>query len=1449
MFHQHQNCNVTLFDSQGGILNTTLTQDGHIENLTLHFVAFGKRFQVDLHLTRDLFGSSYTRKVLHDKGKDVKESLHRKEHCYYQGQIADNPASHAALSSCDGFRGYIADGKETYHIDPLRGSGHRIFRNSDRKKLPLKCGTKGHDIYQPPKELFSQHARRKRSVRGPYDSNKFTRFVELYIVNDYRTYNRHGKNASFVFKRTQDIANIVNSLYRQLNIYIVLVGVEVWSTGDKISVTTSADTTMENFLRYRKERINPYHRNDNAQLITGIFFDHGVVGKAIKGPICTHQFSGGVSMDYDGLVTLVATTMAHEMGHNFGMEHDNDTKCSCPQDKCIMAATSGQISPQHWSSCSQNALQEAFELGMDYCLRNPPKTIFQGPVCGNGFVEEGEECDCGLLQDCTNRCCNATSCELHAQAECATGRCCDLSTCKPRGAAALCRESRGECDMPEYCDGGTEFCPPDVGVQDGQSCSSGQSYCYQGLCNTHNAQCQLLWGNTGRVSDPICFRNLNTRGDHDGNCGYNWTTDRYRNCDTENVMCGLLHCVHLNEKLMFWRDNLALDMRANFLTRGNTQYVCRSTMLDVGLDMPDPGLVPDGAKCEEDKICIKQTCTPLMKLKIAKCPDCHGNGICNSEGHCHCHVGYAPPLCDRPGYGGSIDSGPASNEYAKKDLLIGLLVLFLVVLPLVTLAFLAYINRQRLLSWWKLGPHIKFGVLKKSQSTPQPPKPRPSAGFAEKRWSAAPSKPNTSLEISGPLIEDAPSYDDHTRTSAFSAQPPAPPSRPIFKPSANKPAVVPPKFNPPAARPAPSVPPPAAVPAVTVVGRERKKFFESGNGASVDKPLLNSAGNTNMLAKLLPVNVAAENTLKRQQKEREAAESLRRQQKEREAAELTLKRQQIEREAAELTLKRQQKEREAAAGSTLKRQQKEREAGESTLKRQQREAGESTLKRQQREGNKSFDRPTQSPPLSPTKAGRKVTHSQSFREPGVKDQLGVGEKIVKRESFRGSEISSPILVSTTNRDSQVFADFELDESGVVARPIIKQHSIHGSNPAADVAPDGCRSTVRRSQSDRPLSPKRWGPSATDSLKKSTPQPPGFTPRPLPPEPVPETEPLYINEGLSDLEDLKAQISTAFDNININLPDAANKPTATTASKPGTSASTSLLNRANRNPTAPSTSASGGVGHKGTPATSSGGPARPSPGPLSATNKPAQSNSFISKATPLERVLNNPIKTPFGGVSTTSAPTTASSKASATPSATPSAGSKPEGGGPTVRGPFGVTLNKTSDSKPSLPAGNKGSTPASTINKGSTSSTINKGPTPSSLTKKGSMSSSSVSKGPTSSAANKGSTSAPGAASRAAQNSAANKPASAAANKLPAANVTNKPAAASANSRGPAPGGTGRGAGSAASSGGKGSTAGNLTSTTAGRGSGAGVQRSASGASRPSVAPKPGTAKSVRSYNF
>ena len=69
-----------------------------------------------------------------------------------------------------------------------------------------------------------------------------------------------------------------------------------------------------------------------------------------------------------------------------------------------------------------------------------------------------------------------------------------------------------------------------------------------------------------------------------------------------DVMCGLLHCDHQSEKLIFWKDVLALATPTTFLTVGPKAYKCSGVSLDVGLNMPDPGMVPDGAKCGEGKV-------------------------------------------------------------------------------------------------------------------------------------------------------------------------------------------------------------------------------------------------------------------------------------------------------------------------------------------------------------------------------------------------------------------------------------------------------------------------------------------------------------------------------------------------------------------------------------------------------------------------------------------------------------------------------------------------------------------------------------------------------------------------------------------------------------------------------------------------------------------------------
>ena len=129
---------------------------------------------------------------------------------------------------------------------------------------------------------------------------------------------KQGRELNKVYLKCNDIANIANALYAPLNIYIALVGVVVWSDYDEIRLGTGGESVQTNVLDDRREQQDKEHPNDKAQLLTGIQFDKGAVGKALKGPICTYEFSGGVSMWHSEVIGLVATTMAHEMGHNFG---------------------------------------------------------------------------------------------------------------------------------------------------------------------------------------------------------------------------------------------------------------------------------------------------------------------------------------------------------------------------------------------------------------------------------------------------------------------------------------------------------------------------------------------------------------------------------------------------------------------------------------------------------------------------------------------------------------------------------------------------------------------------------------------------------------------------------------------------------------------------------------------------------------------------------------------------------------------------------------------------------------------------------------------------------------------------------------------------------------------------------------------------------------------------
>ncbi|KAG6451232.1 hypothetical protein O3G_MSEX007028 [Manduca sexta] len=735
-------------NSTQGVNHAIVVLSGaHHSELEMTVALDGEEYVLELWLNHDLITEGHTvrykkngKTVLH---KPKKEDL---DLCQYHGIVKGKPNSRVALSTCHGVRGIIFDGKTTKYIEPAEGgdiqSQHYLYDHSDLN-TNFQCGYDGgvtHNATYDPMLMkkYNQEKHLKRTtrsvdrykrhaddvqVRGPYNENKLSRYVELVLVADHREFQANGANLNTVHRQLKDVANIINSVYSPLNIFIALVGVVVWNEGDEIKLKENGDETLNNFLHYRRTVLVVDIPNDNAHLLTRQSFKDGVVGKALKGPICTYNYSGGVATNHSEVIGLVATTIAHEMGHNFGMEHDSEEDCECPDEKCIMSPSSTSVTPIHWSSCSLKSLALSFEKGMDYCLRNKPTRVFGSPTCGNGLVEPGEQCDCGRPVRGAGgvvgggeggrcaACCHPDTCMLRHNATCGAGTCCDLQTCRPKSAGTECRSADRECDLPEYCTGHSEFCPDDVFKMDSTPCGTkhNEAYCVRGSCRSHTDQCRLLWGSTGENSHPKCYSIYNLKGTKNGNCGYDRLNQRYEPCSEADARCGLLQCRHLNERLEFGMETVAV-LSAIFINNNGTIIPCRTAMIDLGLGDVDPGFVPDGAKCGTDKMCYKQRCVPVKAVMDAiaeeessVCPsNCSGHGVCNSKGHCHCEDGFAPPLCALPGVGGSYDSGPATDPTIQRNFMVAMYVIFLGIIPSILLImFLIYYSRHNVLFWWK----------------------------------------------------------------------------------------------------------------------------------------------------------------------------------------------------------------------------------------------------------------------------------------------------------------------------------------------------------------------------------------------------------------------------------------------------------------------------------------------------------------------------------------------------------------------------------------------------------------------------------------------------------------------------------------------------------------------------------------------------------------------------
>uniref|UniRef100_A0A3B4FF02 ADAM metallopeptidase domain 28 n=1 Tax=Pundamilia nyererei TaxID=303518 RepID=A0A3B4FF02_9CICH len=120
-------------------------------------------------------------------------------------------------------------------------------------------------------------------------------------------------------------------VYKPLRTFIALVGLEIWTNGDLISVTPPAGANLDAFMKWRNSELVTRIKHDNAHLISGIDFEGPTVGLAFIGTLCSGH-SVGVVQDHSDAAIAVGATLSHEMGHNLGMDHDDSSGCLCSDD-------------------------------------------------------------------------------------------------------------------------------------------------------------------------------------------------------------------------------------------------------------------------------------------------------------------------------------------------------------------------------------------------------------------------------------------------------------------------------------------------------------------------------------------------------------------------------------------------------------------------------------------------------------------------------------------------------------------------------------------------------------------------------------------------------------------------------------------------------------------------------------------------------------------------------------------------------------------------------------------------------------------------------------------------------------------------------------------------------------------------------------------------------------
>ncbi|NWU50338.1 ATS7 metalloproteinase, partial [Dromas ardeola] len=389
----------------------------------------GQPLKFNLSLNHNLLAPGFVSERRYGGIANAKIQSHASNSCHMIGEVQSRALTGglAVLSTCDGLKGVFRLMNDDYFIEPVstsfREAGaaqpHRIYKRqapehgAERGRRPPApqetCGVQESqeslERSEKRRERWEQKQHRKRRIKQRSISKE--KWVETLVVADTKMIEYHGSEN--IEKYVLTVMNMVAGLFHHasignpINIAIVRL-ILLENEEEDLKISHHADNTLKSFCKWQKS-INvkgdshPLH-HDVAVLLTrkdicaAMNRPCETLGLSHVAGMCQPHRSCNINED-TGLP--LAFTVAHELGHSFGIQHDGSSNDCEPVGKRPFIMSPQLLydtSPLTWSRCSREYITRFLDRGWGLCLDDPPaREVLDYPLVPPGVLYDvGHQC-------------------------------------------------------------------------------------------------------------------------------------------------------------------------------------------------------------------------------------------------------------------------------------------------------------------------------------------------------------------------------------------------------------------------------------------------------------------------------------------------------------------------------------------------------------------------------------------------------------------------------------------------------------------------------------------------------------------------------------------------------------------------------------------------------------------------------------------------------------------------------------------------------------------------------------------------------------------------------------------------------------------------------------------------------------------------------------------------